>query len=75
MRLLVTGGRDYDNRDCVRDVLDALNPDSVIHGGATGADSLASEWARKNGGDRDHGSPRVVRIRTRRRPEAQSEDD
>lgn len=48
MRLLVTGGRDYDNRAHVNAVLDALSPDTVIHGGASGADRLAADWARRH---------------------------
>lgn len=49
MRLLVCGGRNYDDRVRVFRELDALEinegVDLVIHGGATGADALASEWA------------------------------
>lgn len=49
MRLLVCGGRDYDNRPFVFEKLDqlhALNPITcVIEGGAKGADRLGREWA------------------------------
>lgn len=48
-RVLVCGGRSYDDRDNVFVVLDALNSEHqfslVIHGGAKGADFLAGEWA------------------------------
>lgn len=48
--VLVCGGRDYDDRDRLFQILDtahAANPISLlIHGGATGADALADEWQR-----------------------------
>lgn len=44
-RVLVCGGRHYSNRQLVFEVLDAAKPTVVIHGGATGADHLAGEWA------------------------------
>lgn len=53
MRLLVCGGRDYRDRERVWAALDKLlakRPiEVVIHGGATGADSLAGEWAEARG--------------------------
>lgn len=42
--IIVTGGRSYQDRDKVFDVLSKLRPDLVIQGGATGADALAKEW-------------------------------
>lgn len=49
MRVLVTGGRDYADAERVDAVLDyyhAQRPFSVlIHGAASGADTLASLWA------------------------------
>lgn len=47
--VIVTGGRDYANRDRVYTVLDSIGPDLVIEGGATGADQLAREWADERG--------------------------
>lgn len=51
--LLVTGGRDYNNRYYLFKRLDELHKEYVIkllvHGGATGADSLADEWAKERG--------------------------
>jgi len=44
-RALVCGGRDFDDYDFVSKVLDFYDPDTVIHGGARGADSLAHQWA------------------------------
>lgn len=50
MRVLVCGGRDYNDADAVWDALDSLFRQSkhdcmeVIQGGATGADELARVW-------------------------------
>ena len=52
-RLLVCGGRDYDNRERLFRVLDQAleavtrsgKTFTLIHGGARGADTLASVWA------------------------------
>ena len=53
MRVLVCGGRDYADRGALFSALDRLaskrGVSEVIHGGATGADSLAGEWARARG--------------------------
>jgi hypothetical protein len=52
-RLLVCGGRDFDDRDGLYGVLDRIaqrgTPLIVIHGCAPGADTLAGEWARERG--------------------------
>ncbi|MDE0401681.1 MAG: UvrD-helicase domain-containing protein [Candidatus Poribacteria bacterium] len=52
-RVAVTGGRDFRNRKVVYDALDTLHDRDPItalyHGGAMGADSLASEWAKSRG--------------------------
>lgn len=50
MRVLVCGGRDWTDRECIRAILDGmvtgqLDPLLVIEGGAKGADSIAGEWA------------------------------
>jgi hypothetical protein len=53
MRVLVTGGRTYSNKDLVYSVLDSLlalpavGADNLVimNGGATGADSLSTSWA------------------------------
>lgn len=44
-RVLVCGGRDFDDYDFLTDVLDYCAPKVVIHGAARGADSLAHRWA------------------------------
>lgn len=51
--VLVCGGRDYTDRDRVFAALDKLDAKHqimlLVHGGATGADSLADEWAKERG--------------------------
>lgn len=53
MKLLVTGGRDYADRDFVFKVLDALHKDRpialLVHGVTRRADSLACEWSKERG--------------------------
>jgi hypothetical protein len=50
MRVLVCGGRRFDNYPLLRDTLDALHAERpfevLIHGGARGADTWASFWAK-----------------------------
>ena len=52
-RILVCGGRDYNDREFLFDQLDALDAaqgfKTVIHGAASGADTLAEEWANSRG--------------------------
>lgn len=50
MRVLVCGGRHYDNEEVLFRVLDGYDEfdyriDTIIQGGATGADALALKWA------------------------------
>lgn len=47
MRVLVCGGRDYRDREKVFAILDEINPDFLIEGGATGADNLAWSWSKR----------------------------
>lgn len=53
MKLLVCGGRDYFNVFVVDHVLDKIHKESpislLISGGASGVDTLAEQWANKNG--------------------------
>jgi len=52
MKVLVCGGRDYDDRDAVERALDPLlmgQRDLLITGGARGADWLAQQWADRRG--------------------------
>jgi hypothetical protein len=52
-RAIVCGGRHFKNRAYVFRALDLLHEmhdfTQIIHGAATGADSLAGEWARSRG--------------------------
>jgi len=53
MRVLVTGGRDFDERNMLAQTLDRLHEQHgftlLIHGAAKGADRLAGEWAKSRG--------------------------
>lgn len=49
MRILVCGGRNFNDWPLLKDTLDGLEPmqaSVIIHGAALGADALASQWAR-----------------------------
>tara|TARA_R110002167_G_C12707228_1_gene655135 strand:- start:31267 stop:31620 length:354 start_codon:yes stop_codon:yes gene_type:complete len=50
MKILVCGGRHYQNHEFLDETLDAISMElqqvvCIIQGGATGADSLARKWA------------------------------
>lgn len=47
-RTLVCGGRNYSDRERVYHFLDHLSPKTVIEGAATGADTMAGDWAREH---------------------------
>lgn len=53
MKLLVAGGRDFDNKDVVYEILDEIHRvfeiDELCHGNAAGADKLAGRWAIERG--------------------------
>ena len=53
MRVLITGGRNFDNRELLETTLDAVHASTplsvLIHGAASGADTMAGEWASRNG--------------------------
>lgn len=53
MKILVTGGRGYADQRFLTAALDLLHArftlSEVVHGAATGADTLADRWARANG--------------------------
>lgn len=48
MKVLVCGGRNYADAGRVDGILAVLQPSRIIHGGATGADTLAGQWADRN---------------------------
>jgi hypothetical protein len=56
-RVLVCGGRDFDDHDLMFRVLNGILSDrwgeglTIIHGGARGADRLAGSWAEYKGVD------------------------
>lgn len=56
LTLIVCGGRNFRDREYVFKVLDFVREKRdislIIHGGATGADSLADEWAIARGMER-----------------------
>lgn len=43
--VIVTGGRDYQDRHAVHDALSRVAPSVVLEGGAKGADTLGGTWA------------------------------
>lgn len=53
MRVLVTGGRDFSDRELLFEALDGLHSKHgftvLIHGDANGADRLSGEWATSRG--------------------------
>lgn len=59
MKIIVCGGRDFDDYELVCDALDdfvlekcpngSIDLDLVIQGGADGADELAADWAKARG--------------------------
>lgn len=46
--IIVTGGRNYSDKQKIDSVLSFINPTKIIQGGASGADWLAKNWALKN---------------------------
>ncbi len=51
-KILVTGGRDFTNVKYINLVLDTLEPDIIVHGGARGVDGIAAYWCERN--DKQH---------------------
>ena len=48
-KVLVTGGRNYADKNVLYRELAKINPSVIVHGAARGADSLAGEYAREKG--------------------------
>lgn len=46
-KILICGGRDYDYYEKMRILIEKINPDCIVQGGAKGADSLAKQIAKK----------------------------
>jgi len=53
LTILVCGGRTYNNKEKIYEVLSSIHKETpisvLIHGAAKGADTLAGYWARENG--------------------------
>lgn len=54
MKVLVCGGRDFADADLLEEVLDGVHDGEekislVVHGGCSGADTLAGKWAKRRG--------------------------
>lgn len=53
MKVLVCGGRDYEEYDELSEVLNRINREQgityIIHGAAIGADRMAGDWAHEKG--------------------------
>lgn len=47
-KVLVCGGRDFADKEFLFAVLDVFSPSVVVHGNASGADTLSKEWAENN---------------------------
>ncbi len=45
MKVLVCGGRDFENATLLFSTLEKIGITHLLHGGATGADALAQYWA------------------------------
>lgn len=66
MRALITGGRDFRDVETVERVLDIVLGNcaapSIVHGNATGADTIADNWAiKRNAADGTEWCKRIVR--------------
>lgn len=48
-RVIVSGGRHYDDEQFLFEALDRVRPRHIVHGNASGADSLAGRWAEARG--------------------------
>lgn len=46
MKVIICGGRDYNDYKTVKMILDLFDITQIIHGGASGADSCAARYAR-----------------------------
>ena len=61
MRVLVCGGRDNNEKNFISFVLDAIHAKKsinlIIHGCASGADSIAEQWAAQKDGCTSYGVP------------------
>lgn len=53
MKILVCGGRDFDDYEYIKETLEMIHAEHeitcLVHGAATGTDSLAAAWAEEKG--------------------------
>ena len=49
MKIIITGGRNFNDYEKVKNTLDSLNPSLIVHGDCRGADKLASIYATEKG--------------------------
>ena len=47
MKVLITGSRHWSDREAVEMAIARANPDTIIEGGATGADAIAKEYTQR----------------------------
>ena len=72
MKLAIVGSREWTDFDRLAFAADALNPSSIVSGGASGADALARRYAQERGlpltehlPDETKGFPACFHIRNR----------
>lgn len=46
-KVIVTGGRNYSDRNFIYQTLDHFKPTEIINGGASGADRISTEYAKE----------------------------
>ena len=50
MKILITGSRDFDEPDKIKEVINSFSSDTIIiHGAASGADTLADKYGKEKG--------------------------
>lgn len=49
MRILVCGGRDYNDWKVIETALEHFKPTELVHGGCRGVDTIAGNWAKRKG--------------------------
>ncbi len=47
MKVLITGSRHWSDKEAIERAMARANPDTIIEGGAPGADAIAKEYARR----------------------------
>ena len=47
MKVLITGSRNWSDKEAIEGAIARVNPDIIIEGGASGADAIAREYAQR----------------------------